>query len=40
MRYHVCCMLYVINDRHEVPAYQPERALELLQRYLDGSWFV
>eukprot|EP00611_Tribonema_gayanum_P026392 TRINITY_DN627_c0_g2_i1.p1 TRINITY_DN627_c0_g2~~TRINITY_DN627_c0_g2_i1.p1 ORF type:complete len:501 (-),score=144.66 TRINITY_DN627_c0_g2_i1:1049-2551(-) len=25
---------------HEVPAYQPERALVVLQRYLDGSWFA
>ncbi|KAG5181178.1 serine carboxypeptidase-like protein [Tribonema minus] len=25
---------------HEVPAYQPERALVVLERYLDGSWFA
>eukprot|EP00611_Tribonema_gayanum_P026394 TRINITY_DN627_c0_g3_i1.p1 TRINITY_DN627_c0_g3~~TRINITY_DN627_c0_g3_i1.p1 ORF type:complete len:544 (-),score=164.92 TRINITY_DN627_c0_g3_i1:674-2152(-) len=25
---------------HEVPAYQPARALALLQRYLDGTWFA
>jgi hypothetical protein len=24
---------------HEVPAYQPQKALELLRRYLDGSLF-
>ena len=24
---------------HEVPAYQPARALRLLAKYLDGSWW-
>ena len=24
---------------HEVPAYQPARALKLLSKYLDGSWW-
>ena len=24
---------------HEVPAYQPARALKLLGKYLDGSWW-
>lgn len=24
---------------HEVPAYQPARALKLLKKYLDGSWW-
>jgi carboxypeptidase C (cathepsin A) len=24
---------------HEVPTFQPARALELFKKYLDGSWF-
>jgi carboxypeptidase C (cathepsin A) len=25
---------------HEVPAYKPKEALDLFQKYLDGTWFA
>jgi carboxypeptidase C (cathepsin A) len=31
--------LTVRNAGHEVPAYQPQKALEMLRRYLDGTLF-